>query len=143
MDISLPDSSRRDRLASSSNRVTAQYASRPSRAKAQARGDVNPSTAGNEALKSPAAQRRRDGLTSEREHSPSAQTVRPWLSSEPTSSSQRLSKLKKFRKRFASPFHECWIKDAKRVVSASLSCSSPGAPRAHATSSARALSSTQ
>ena len=143
MDISLPDKTPRDRLASSSDRATSQYASSPSSAKAQARGDEKPSTARSESLNSPAAHRRRDRLTSEREHSPSAQTVRPWLSSEPTSSSQRLSKLKKFRKRFASSFHECWMKDAKRVVSASLSCSSPGAPRAHATSSARALSSTQ
>ena len=47
---------------------------------------------------------------SERAHSPSAQSVRPWLSSEPLSSSQRRSKLMKFRKRFASGFQACWTK---------------------------------
>jgi hypothetical protein len=143
MDISLSDKTRRDRLAASSERVTSQYASSPSSAKAHARGDEKSSTARSESLNREEAQRRRDGLKSEREHSPSAQTARPWLSSEPTSSSQRLSKLKKFLKRFASLFQACWMKEAKRVFSASLSASSPGAARAHATSNARALSSTQ
>src|SRR3984885_1720734 len=127
MDISLSDKIRRDRLAPSSDRITSQYASKPRSAKAQARGDEKSSTDRSESLNKAEAQRRRDGLKSEREHSPSAQTVRPWLSSEPTSSSQRLSKLKKVLKRFASLFQACWMKDAKRLVSVSLSASSPGA----------------
>src|SRR6202453_1060204 len=143
MAISFSDNTRRDRLAASSDRVTSQYASSPSRAKAQARGDEKSSTARSESLNKAEAQRRRDGLKSEREHSPSAHTVRPWLSCEPTSSSQRLSKLKKFLKRFASLFQACWRKEENRWFSVSLRTSSPGAVRAHATSNARALSSTQ
>ena len=62
---------------------------RPKSEKAQARGEVNSSTAGRAVLNSEAAHLRRDGSMSVRAHSPNAQSVLPWLSSEPDSSSHR------------------------------------------------------
>ena len=73
---------------------------------AQARGERKLSAAAS-FREQAAAQRRRDGLASLRAHSPSAQSVRPWLSSEPLSSSQRRSKLMKLRNRRVSGFQAC------------------------------------
>jgi hypothetical protein len=84
----------------------------PSSVNAQARGERKPSAAGSASANSAAAQRRATGLASLRAHSPSAQSARPWLSSEPLSSSQRRSKPMKLRNRLVSGFQACCTKAA-------------------------------
>ena len=78
-----------------------------------------------------------------RAQTPRAHRVRPWLSSEPVSSSQRRLKPMKFRNRLMSGFQACWTKAANRAVNISDNRCSPGLLSAHASRSARALSSTQ
>ena len=56
-------------------------------------------TVGSASANKAVAHRRREGLASRRAHSPSAHNVRPWLSSEPRSSSQVRLKPMKLRNR--------------------------------------------
>ena len=74
------------------------------------------------------------GLASLRAVSPKAQSVRPWLSSEPVSSSQVRLKPMKLRNRRVSGFHACCTKAAKRAVKTSGNRCSPGLLRAQAKS---------
>ena len=68
---------------------------------------VKVSKAPSASRKSSAAQRRRVASSSILAHTPNAQSVRPWLSSEPSASNHRRSKLMKLRKRRRSGFQAC------------------------------------
>ena len=81
--------------------------------KAHARGEPKASTTGEPGRTGRRPSAGVHALVSCLATAPSAQSVRPWLSSEPCGSSQRRSKLMKLRKRLVSGFKACCTKAAK------------------------------
>src|ERR1700722_11158777 len=141
--INLSATSRRTSCARTSSDLTARQELSPRSVNAQARGELKVSAVDNASANRAEAHKRRDGLVSLRAHSPSAHSVRPWLSSEPLSSSQVRLKPMKLRNRLVSRFQACWTNAANRAVKTSERRASPGLFSAQANKSARALSSTQ
>ena len=89
----------------------------PSRLKAHARGEVISGTGARASSKCAAAQGGRSGRRDRPTQAPRAQRARPWQSSEPTSSSQRRSKLRKLRNRLRSRSKAAWRNAAVVVAS--------------------------
>ena len=85
-------------------------------AKAMARGDWKPKADGAVWLNSSATQRRIPASCACRAVIPIAQSVRPQLSSDPTSSSQLRPKPMKLRNSPRSGFQACWMNDAQTVA---------------------------
>ena len=92
--------------------VARSTAAAPSMAKATARGEPNSLQGGRAVSYQRLAQNTFERSSASSTVWPSAHSVRPFESSEPTSSHQLRSKRMKLRKALASGFQACWMNEA-------------------------------